>query len=389
MPIKPSLRSAVEPFLAMDVLQRAGQLERAGRSILHMEVGQPGAPVPQPVRDAAAAALRDGRIGYTEALGIRPLRERISRYYQDRFGVSVSPDRIAITTGSSGGFNLAFLAALNPGDRVVMPTPAYPAYRNVLNALGLVPVEVPVTEDTRWALTPDQLLALHDEEPVHAVLIASPANPSGTVMQSADFQFLIDACSENNILFISDEIYHGLVFEGAEETALGHSDDALIINSFSKYYCMTGWRIGWMVLPEVLVRPVERIAQSLYISAPELSQRAAIAAFDATDELEQIKDGYRRNRARLLDAFPKIGIPDFLPVDGAFYLYANVGHLTDDSARLSAALLEDIGLAVTPGADFDQERGARYLRFSFAGTEAAVEEAIERLGGWLSAKRNA
>lgn len=383
MPIKSSLRSGVDPFLAMDVMRKAGHLEKEGRSILHMEVGQPGAPAPLAVREAAGRALADGVIGYTDALGLMALRERISRYYDDRFGLSVSPERIAVTTGSSAGFSLVFLAALNPGDRVVMPTPAYPAYRNVLKALGLEPVEVSVTAESRWVLTPEHLLSVHKEKPVQAVLIASPANPSGTVMRSEDFKALIETCDEAGILFISDEIYHGLVFDGDEETALLHSDQAVIINSFSKYYCMTGWRIGWMVLPEILIRPVERLAQSLYISAPSLSQMAAIAAFDATKALEEIKAGYGRNRKHLLDVLPKLGLPNFLPADGAFYLYADVSHITNDSALLSERLLDEIGVAVTPGADFDQERGAGYVRISFAGTEAVIKEATDRLGDWL------
>jgi aspartate/methionine/tyrosine aminotransferase len=380
--LKASRRSAVEPFLAMDVLARAAELEATGRTIVHMEVGQPGANAPTPVLRAAAEALR-GRLGYTEALGIRPLRERIARHYGEAYGVDLSPSRVMVTTGSSGGFNLVFLGAFDAGDRIAMASPAYPAYRNILGALGLVAVEIPVGPDTRWALTAEHIEEAHREKPLAGVLVASPANPTGTMTSPDELQRLVECCDARGIRFISDEIYHGLVYEGRAETALRLGEHAIVVNSFSKYYCMTGWRVGWLVLAEELVRPFERLSQSLYISVPELSQRAAIAAFDATIELEAVKDGYRRSRAALLGRLPAIGFDELLPVDGAFYVYASVARFTNDALDFANRMLNEAGVAATPGPDFDHSRGHRYMRFSFAGTEADIAEGIERLARWL------
>ena len=380
--LKASARSEVEPFLAMDVLAAASGLEAAGRKIVHMEVGQPGATAPVPVLRAAAEALK-GRLGYTEALGIRPLRERIARHYREAYGVELSPARVMVTTGSSGGFNLIFLGAFDPGDRIAMASPAYPAYRNILKALGLVAVEIPVGPDTRWALTAEHVEEAHARTPLAGVLVASPANPTGTMTSPEELRRLVECCDARGIRFISDEIYHGLVYEGRAETALRRGEHAIVVNSFSKYYCMTGWRVGWLVLPEELVRPFERLSQSLYISVPELSQRAAIAAFDATTELEAVKEGYRRSRELLLARLPAIGFDELLPVDGAFYVYASVARFTNDAQEFAGRMLREAGVAATPGPDFDHERGNRYMRFSFAGTEADIGEGIERLANWL------
>ncbi len=378
-----SARSDVEPFLAMDVLAAAAKLEAAGRRVIHMEVGQPGAPAPRPVLAAAAEALKQGRLGYTEALGIKPLRERIARHYLEAYGAEVSPDRVMVTGGSSGGFNLIFLGAFDPGDRIAMALPAYPAYRNILKALSLVAVEIEVGPDTRWALTAEEIEAAHAEAPLAGVLLASPANPTGTMTAPEELKRIVETCAALGIRFISDEIYHRLVYAGRAETALHLGPDAIVVNSFSKYYCMTGWRIGWMVLPEDLVRPFERLSQSLYISANELSQRAAIAAFDSTAELEAVKATYERNRGQLLARLPAIGFDELLPVDGAFYVYASVARFTNDAVDFAARMLEEAGVAATPGLDFDHRRGHRYMRFSFAGTEAAIGEGIERLAHWL------
>jgi len=380
----PSRRSAVEPFLAMEVLQAAVEQEALGKHVVHMEVGQPGAPAPRPVLDAARAALDDGRLRYTEALGIRRLRERIARHYRDTYGIDVPYGRIAVTTGSSGGFNLAFLSAFDAGERIALATPGYPAYRNLLGALGLEVVNIETSADSGYVLTPDMLVAAHAQAPLAGVLIASPANPTGTVMQPEALGALIEIAEGLGIRFISDEIYHGLVYEGAAATALKYSPHAIVVNSFSKYYCMTGWRIGWMVLPEELVRPVERIAQNLYISAPDISQRAAVAAFDATAELEAVKAGYAASRRLLLDRLPAIGFDDFYPVDGAFYVYASVRRFSNDSLDFTRRMLVEAGVAATPGPDFDPERGHAWMRFSFAGTEPDMAEAMERLGRWLA-----
>ncbi|WP_224406416.1 pyridoxal phosphate-dependent aminotransferase [Afifella sp. IM 167] len=368
----------------MDVLAEAAKLEAAGRSIVHMEVGQPGAAAPSRVLEAARRVLDIGRLGYTEALGIRALRERIARHYGAEYGVDVSPDRVIVTTGSSAAFSLAFLGAFDPRARIAMAAPGYPAYRNILAVLGLEAVEIPVGPQTRWVLTAEALRTAHEKTPLSGVLVASPANPTGTMTRPEELRELIDTAAELGIRFISDEIYHGLVFEGRAETALAFSQEPIVINSFSKYYCMTGWRVGWMVVPEKLVRPMERIAQSLYISVPELSQRAAVAAFDCREELEAIKEGYRRNRARLLERLPQIGFEEMPPADGAFYVYASVARFTNDSATFARRMLEEAGVAATPGADFDGDRGHLTMRLSFAGAEEAIAEGLDRLERWLA-----
>ncbi|NKI59640.1 pyridoxal phosphate-dependent aminotransferase [Labrenzia sp. PO1] len=382
---QPSRRSDVAPFIAMDVLAEAARLEAQGRKIIHMEVGQPSAPAPKAALDMARKALDHGRLGYTEALGIRPLREALAAHYRTTYGVDVPVERIMATTGSSAGFNLAFLAAFDPGDRIVLTAPGYPAYRNILKALGLVAVEIEVGEETRWSLTPAHLEEAQKEGPVKGVLVASPANPTGTMMTADALEDLIRYCDEAGIWFISDEIYHGLCYDGEEKTALETSQNVIIVNSFSKYYCMTGWRIGWLVLPEQLVRPTERIAQSLYISPPELSQIAAGAALNSVQELEAVKAGYAANRALLLDGLPKIGLDKLLPVDGAFYIYADISQFSSDSLDFARSMLLEAGVAATPGVDFDPVHGHEFLRFSFAGAHDDMKLALEKLRGFLKA----
>lgn len=367
----------------MEVLRAAGEHEAAGAAVIHMEVGQPGAPAPRAVLEAAHKALEDGRLGYTEALGRKPLRERIARHYREAHGIEVSPDSVAITTGSSAGFNLAFLAAFDPGARIALASPGYPAYRNILSALGLEVVSIETGASTRYAVTPEMLEAAHAEAPLDGILIASPANPTGTIMEPTAFFALIATADRLGIRFVSDEIYHGLVYEGVAETALRFSSSAIVVNSFSKYYCMTGWRIGWMVLPDDLVRPIERIAQNLYISAPDLSQRAAIAAFDATAELEAVKAGYAASRKLLLSRLPAMGFDEILPVDGAFYVYASVRRFANDSTEFSRRMLAEAAIAATPGHDFDPVHGHQYIRFSFAGPTEHMAEAADRLERWL------
>ncbi len=382
---QPSRRSDVAPFIAMDVLAEAARLEAEGRKIIHMEVGQPSAPAPKAALDMARKALDHGRLGYTEALGIRPLREALAAHYRTTYGVDVPVERIMATTGSSAGFNLAFLAAFDPGDRIVLTAPGYPAYRNILKALGLVAVEIEVGEETRWSLTPAHLEEAQKEGPVKGVLVASPANPTGTMMTADALEDLIRYCDEAGIWFISDEIYHGLCYDGEEKTALETSQNVIIVNSFSKYYCMTGWRIGWLVLPEQLVRPTERIAQSLYISPPELSQIAAGAALNSVQELEAVKAGYAANRALLLDGLPKIGLDKLLPVDGAFYIYADISRFSSDSLDFARRMLHEAGVAATPGVDFDPVHGHEFLRFSFAGAHDDMKMALEKLRGFFKA----
>ncbi len=378
-----SKRSDVDAFLVMDMLRRANELESAGEEIVHMAAGQPGTGAPQSVIDAAKSALDSEKLGYTESLGLPVLRQRIATYYQEKYGVSVSPERVVVSTGSSGSFILAFLAAFEVGDKVALPTPGYPAYRNILNALGVATPVIETNAANRWVPDVNDIDRLHDEYAIQGLLLASPNNPTGTMIKPDALKAVVEKCRQLGLWFISDEIYHGLNYEMEAATALQFSDDAIIINSFSKYFCMTGWRIGWMVVPERLVRPLEKLAQSLFISAPTLSQIAAVAAFDATEELEQRKAVYATNRDILRQQLPLIGLDEFLPVDGAFYLYADVRKFTNDSYSFAQKMLKEIGVSVTPGADFDHDRGAQYIRLSFAGSTTSVEQAIKRLGGWL------
>jgi aspartate/methionine/tyrosine aminotransferase len=373
----------VAPFLAMDVLAAAAAKERRGDRVVHMEVGQPSAPAPRAAREAAKAALEAGRIGYTEALGIAPLRERIARHYAEAYGVAVAPERVVVTTGSSAGFVLAFLSLFDPGQRVAITAPGYPAYRNILEALGLEPVTIPLTKAEGWIMTAAAVERAQAERPLHGVLAMSPANPSGTMIGRKPLADLGDTCQRLGLWFVSDEIYHGLTYDAPAATALASDDDAVVINSFSKYYCMTGWRVGWIVVPQRLVRPLERLAQNLYISPPSLSQVAALAAFEAADELEAVKAAYARNRALLLDELPRLGIDDMHPVDGAFYVYADLARYTNDAIAFCQRMLDEAGVAATPGVDFDPLEGAHYVRFSFAGSEEDCREAVARLRGWL------
>jgi aspartate/methionine/tyrosine aminotransferase len=384
--ITPSARSDVPAFMVMDVMAAAARIEAAGGRVIHMEVGQPAAPAPASAIAAARTALASGRLRYTETLGIATLRTRIARHYQESYGVSIDPARVVVTTGSSAGFILAFLALFEPGDRVAVALPGYPPYRHILSALGCEPVPIVTTRATRWAITPDMLMAAHRKAPLKGVLAASPANPTGTMMTAQALRALIDAAEEAGIRFISDEIYHGLDYAFAAETAARLSNEAVIINSFSKYFCMTGWRIGWMVAPEPLIRPIDRLQGNLAISVPTLSQIAAEAAFDGRAEMEAVKHGYEENRRILLDGLPRAGFDEILPVDGAFYLYADVSRFCDDSFEFAKRMLEETHVAATPGVDFDPQAGRHFIRFCYAGAAAEMREAVERIGAWLKAR---
>ncbi len=381
----PSARSDVPAFMVMDVMAAAARIEAAGGRVIHMEVGQPAAPAPATAIAAARAALVSGRVGYTETLGIPSLRGRIARHYQEAYGIAIDPARVIVTTGSSAGFILAFLALFEPGDRVAIALPGYPPYRHILTALGCEPVAIETTRATRWAITPEMLLTAHRRAPLKGVLIASPANPTGTMMTGGALRDLVAAADDAGIRFISDEIYHGLDYAFAPETAARLSDDAVIINSFSKYFCMTGWRIGWMVAPEPLVRPIDRLQGNLAISVPMLSQVAAEAAFDGRAEMEAVKHGYEVNRRILLEGLPKAGFENILPVDGAFYLYADVARFCDESFAFAQRMLEETHVAATPGVDFDPLQGRHFIRFCYAGAAAEMHEAVERIGAWLKA----
>src|ERR1700754_1217567 len=381
--LEPSRRSDVPPFMVMDVMAAAGRIEAAGGHVIHMEVGQPAAGAPKTAVAAAHAALAAGRIDYTSALGIPSLRARIARHYRDSYGCDVSPDRIVVTTGSSGGFILAFLSMFEPGDRVAVTVPGYPPYRHILTALGCEPVLIETSNETRHALTGEALLAVHRKTPLKGVLVGSPANPTGTMMSREALTGLIGAAEGAGIRFISDEIYHGLDYAFPAVTAAELSPQALVINSFSKYFCMTGWRVGWMVVPGPLVRPIERLQQNLAISVPTLSQIAAEAAFEGREEMEEVKRGYQENRRILIEGLPQAGLTDFLPADGAFYLYADVSDFTADSLEFAKAMLEKASVAATPGVDFDPMHGRSFIRLSYARSAGEMREAVTRIARWI------
>jgi len=376
MALKASKRGAVPPFIVMDVMRAANARQAAGEKVLHLEVGQPGSSAPEPVLAAARRALEQDLLGYSEALGLPELRAAIACHYLDSQGVVVDPARIAVTPGSSGGFLLTFLAAFDPGDRVALAAPGYPAYRNILEALGLEPVILEADLAHRFQPTPELLEAAG---PLDGLIVASPSNPTGTMLDEASLRALLSFCDARGIRVISDEIYHGITYGQAATTAVALSPHAVVVNSFSKYFSMTGWRLGWLVLPEDLLRAVECLGQNLFIAASTLSQVAAVAAFDCKADLEAKVRHYARNRAVLLRELPKAGFDRLAPADGAFYIYADVGALTNDSTAFCQRMLREINVAATPGVDFDRARGHRFVRFSFAGPEASIAEAAERL----------
>jgi aspartate/methionine/tyrosine aminotransferase len=381
--LQPSTRSAVPPFMVMDVMAAAARLEAQGRRIVHMEVGQPAVGAPSTALAAVRAALSSGPHGYTETLGIASLRRRIARAYAERHGLMIDPERIVVTTGSSAGFMLAFLAAFEAGDRVAVALPGYPPYRHILSALGCEPVWIETSAATRWSMTSETLLAQHRARPLKGVIVGSPTNPTGTMMTAPALAELLRCAEDAGIAVISDEIYHGLDYAFAAESAARTSADAIIVNSFSKYFCMTGWRIGWMVVPPQLVRAVERLQQNFAISVPTLSQIAAEAAFDGRAELERVKHGYEENRRILLEGLPRAGLNSFLPADGAFYLYADVSRFSADSFEFATRMLEEAGVAATPGVDFDPLHGKNFLRLCYAGACEDMHEAVGRIGNWL------
>lgn len=381
MTLKVSRRGAVPAFIVMDVMQAAADREAAGDDVLHLEVGQPATPAPRGVIQAAKQALEDDRIGYTLAAGINPLRERIAQHYKDWYGVSLDASRIMVTTGSSGAFQVAFLAAFEAGDRVAMASPGYPAYRNILSALGVETVLLETERKHRYQPTPELLDAVDGK--VDGLIIASPSNPTGTMLGEQELSALTSYCRKKGIRVVSDEIYHGIGFGTRPVSALESDGQALVINSFSKYFSMTGWRLGWMVVPEDLARSMECLAQNFFISPPTLSQHAAVAAFNCHEELQANVGRYAKNREVLLNELPAAGLDDLAPADGAFYVYADVTRFTNDSVDFSKRMLAEIGLAATPGVDFDPARGHGSIRFSFAGATADMVEAANRLKGWL------
>jgi aspartate/methionine/tyrosine aminotransferase len=377
-----SARSEISSFIVMDVMRAAAAAEAEGRHIIHMEVGQPATAAPKAAREAVKRAIDTQNLGYTLALGMDPLRRRIAGLYRDWYGVDVDPARVVVTSGSSAAFVLGFLAMFDAGDAVGLPSPGYPCYRHILTALGCRPVNIETGPETRWMPTAEGVAEAIERHSLKGLLLASPSNPTGTMLEPDRLDAIATVCRDRGVWFISDEIYHGLTYGLPARTALAASDEAVIINSFSKYFSMTGWRVGWMVVPERLVRPVERLAQNLYISPPAIAQVAALGAFDGVQELESNRAVYVANRDLLLRELPKAGFDKIVPADGAFYLYCDVSAMTSDSLAFTQRMLAEAGVAATPGLDFDEAHGARFVRFSYAGATADMAEAARRLQAW-------
>jgi aspartate/methionine/tyrosine aminotransferase len=382
-----ALRADIDSFIVMDVMVAAAAKEARGDRVIHMEVGQPSTAAPEGARAAVKARLDQDPMGYTLALGMPKLRLRISQHYRDHYGLSVPAERIVVTMGSSGAFILAFLALFDVGATVGLPNPGYPCYRHILTSLGMAPRLIETGPGTRWMPTADAVDRACAEHNLAGVLIASPSNPTGTMLEPDRLAAIVDVCQRRKAWFISDEIYHGLAYGVKEATALALTDQTIIINSFSKYFSMTGWRVGWMVVPEGLVRTVERLAQNLFICPPAIAQVAALGAFDSLAELERNRKVYMSNRDVLLEGLPRVGLDKLVPADGAFYLYADVSRYTSDSLQFCKDMLEETGIAATPGLDFDERRGSTFVRFSYSRSTGDMREAVARLGQWAKLRR--
>ena len=379
--MRTSSRGMVDPFIVMDVMEAARAAEAAGRHIIHMEVGQPSTPAPAAARAALARAMEEDALGYTVALGLPALRDGIARHYAGWYGVDLDPARVIVTSGSSGAFLLAFAALFDAGDRVALGEPGYPSYRQILRAMSVTPVGIPARAENRYQPRPEEV-----PEGVKGLIVASPGNPSGTMLSREELAALARFCEARGIAFISDEIYHGLQYDRPAVTALEVTDEVYVVNSFSKYFSMTGWRVGWMVVPPAHVRVVERLAQNMFICPPHASQVAALAALGCEAELEANRAAYAENRRLMLAELPKAGFTRIAPPDGAFYIYADVSDLTEDSRAFAAEILDRAGVAVTPGLDFDPVRGARTLRFSYARSTADIAEGLRRLHEFMTAR---
>lgn len=380
-----ALRAGIPPFYVMDVWLAAAERQRTHGDLVNLSAGQPSAGAPAAVRAAAVEALNNTVLGYSVALGIPELRTAIAGSYADRYGIAVDPQEVVLTTGSSGGFLLAFLACFDVGDRVAIASPGYPCYRNILSALGCEVVEMPCGPDTRFQPTVQMLAAL--DPPIKGVVVASPANPTGTVIPPEELAAIATWCEASDVRLISDEVYHGLVYEGAPATSCAWqtSRDAVVVNSFSKYFAMTGWRLGWLLVPGGLLRAVDCLSGNFTICPPVLPQYAAVAAFtpESIAEAEGHLHHYAANRDLLLDGLRRIGLDRLAPTDGAFYVYADVSDQTGDSLSFCSKLLHDTGVAIAPGIDFDTVRGGSFVRLSFAGPTSDIEEALRRIGSWL------
>ena len=373
--MKKSKRGMVDPFIVMDVMEEARKAEVSGKKVIHMEVGQPGTPAPKIAQEYLRDKLFVNNLGYTVTLGIPELRKKISELYNDWYNIDLDPERVVITNGSSGAFILSFTSLFDSGDRVGIGSPGYPSYRQILKSLDLVPVDIQTEIKNRFQPTPEDI----KKNKIQGLLVASPANPTGSMLDKNSLTNLINTAKENNVSFISDEIYHGIEYEKKATTALEITDECYVINSFSKYFSMTGWRLGWMIVPKNHLRQVERLAQNLFICPPHASQITALKALEAKKELEQNVSIYKKNREILMNELPKIGFKSFSPPDGAFYIYVDVSEFTHDSLKFTKEILSKVGVAVTPGLDFDQVRGNTTIRFSYARSTEDILEGTKRL----------
>lgn len=387
MALKTSLRSDIPVFRVLDILRAVNERCAAGEDIIHLEAGQPSFGAPAAALDKACRFINENPcIGYTEALGIPALRERIAQWYQDRYGLKVKADNIAVTLGASGGFLLSFLGAFDAGDKVALATPGYPAYRNILMALDITPVEIATGPETDYQITAGHLKNI--DEDIDGLIVASPSNPTGTIIAPDEIRAIADHCKENSIRIIADEIYHNVTYGAETDSLLQYSCDALVLNSFSKYFAMTGWRLGWIVMPDDLVQRIKSLAESMFIAPATLSQYVALETFEHTDTLDGYVECYRENLDILKRRLPEAGLDKFSDSKGAFYLYVDISDFTNDSEAFCRRMIDEAGVACTPGVDFDPERGHRTMRISFVGDKKCIETACDRLTNWLQAYKD-
>tara|TARA_Y100000591_G_scaffold180229_1_gene155655 strand:+ start:1070 stop:2209 length:1140 start_codon:yes stop_codon:yes gene_type:complete len=378
--MKNSKRSIVDSFIVMDVMEAARKAESKGQHIIHMEIGQPGTPAPKIAKEYLSKEIHSNNLGYTVSLGLPELRKKISKLYGEWYNLDLNPERVVVTNGSSGAFILSFTSLFDSRDRIGIGSPGYPSYRQILKSLDLVPVDIQTEMYNNFQPVPSDI----KNNSIKGLLVASPANPTGSMLDKQSLKNLINSASENNVSFISDEIYHGIEYEKKATTALEITDDCYVINSFSKYFSMTGWRVGWMVVPESHVRQVERLSQNLFICPPHASQITALAALDASEELEQNVNIYKKNREILINELPNMGFKNFSPPDGAFYIYVDVSKFTNDSLEFTKQILDKVGVAITPGLDFDQKRGNTTIRFSYARSTEDIIEGTKRLKKFMN-----
>lgn len=381
--MKNSARGSVDPFIVMDVMEAASKIEKAGHDVIHLEVGQPGTSAPILAKESVIDSLSASTLGYTVALGIPELRKKIAELYWHWYKVKVDPQRIIVTPGSSGAFILAFTGLFDVGDSVGIGSPGYPSYRQILKALSLNTVTIKALSDNKFQPVPTDVI----NNKLDGLLVASPANPTGSMLNRDELEKLMAACKKKETAFISDEIYHGIEYETRAVSALEVSDDCFVINSFSKYFSMTGWRLGWIVVPNKHIRQFERLAQNMFICAPHISQIAALGALDAHHELNQNVETYKTNRAILAEQLPKLGLANFAPPDGGFYFYVDVSEYTDNSVNFANEILDEVNVAVTPGIDFDPDRGLKTIRLSYACSTPDLKEGLRRLNNFMSKYR--